>query len=263
MARPNSTTASHAAVNQASSNQPAIAALVEFAAQRSGIDPRDYGFDPNGRKAYKDEVRAISADLRRFREALKIAAAEGVTDADVIAEAPHAFSGRLEWKSHKAKHYRQTDPSKYGGTHKGGTVVSEIDVWGWEYCTGQYFPTEYRKAAATLLEYAIRRVRQARPPETADRITTIAQLKALNERNGGCWFGRSEMRFFGTSIESGIIRNEYFITRDKRGFAESAGYGYTIRHFDNEGNIKRNVGELAEYDSKCEALNALRKSEGK
>src|SRR5258705_1633321 len=127
----------------------------------------------------------------------------------------------------------------------------------WHYCTGQYFPTEYRKAAATLLEAATRRVRQARPPEKAERITTIAQLRSLNERNGGCWFSRSTMKFHGTTIRSEINRGRYFIALDKRGVEESAGYGYTVRAFNDEGDITRDIGKLAEYDSKAEALGAL------
>ncbi|MDX6610945.1 MAG: hypothetical protein QOD75_131 [Blastocatellia bacterium] len=266
MAKPNSTTSPYEAVNtQDDGAQSAIGALIKFAAQRSGIERNNY-YSPwdtgetlrHGRRAFQQEQQSIRADLRRFREAIKIAAAEGVTDADVLAEAPHAFSGRLQWKSHKAKHYRQTDPAKYGGTHKGGTVISEIELWDWEYCAGQYFPTEYRKAAATLLEAAIRRVRQARPSETAEPITTISQLKALNERNGGSWFERSTMRFFGTRIESGIIRGGYFITSDKRGFEDSAGRGFTIRQFNDEGSVHSDVGDLAQYNSKDEALEALK-----
>ncbi len=169
------------------SDVPVIAALADFASQNSGIDPRNYfssWTDKNGYRAFKSEQRSISEDWRRFKSALMEAGAEGVTDADVLAEAPSAYSGRLEWHG------------------------------GWKYCTGQYFPTEYRKAAVVLLEYATNRVRQSRPKQSAT-IRTISDLKELNRKNGGCWFDRSTMRFFGTRIESGIIARKYFITSEQ------------------------------------------------
>jgi uncharacterized protein YukE len=227
---------------------PAIAALADFAAQRSGIDARSYFSaysDREGRKAFQEEQASISADLRRVREALNIAATEGVTDADVIAEAPQAFSGRLTWIACDVLTDKGLRPAPHGGT--------------WEYRTGQYFPTEYRKAAATLLEHAIRRVRQARPPETRERIAHINDLISLNERNGGCWFSRDTMRFHGTKIVSGIIRGEFFLTLDKRGFDESAGYGYNVRRFDSKGNIwSAHIEGLTDpFDTKAEAFKAI------
>lgn len=247
---------------------PAIVALCEFAAQRSGIDSRDYFSDwrdRNGRQAYQDEVKEISNQLRRFREALNVAAVEGVTDADV-AEAPHAYSGRLEWVTTTRNAAPEPCASckvKPGRLHLVACTGGDHRIEGyWSYCTGQYFCTEYRNAAATLLEYAIRRVRRARPKETAERITTIAQLKALAERNGSCWFERSTMRWHGTTIQSGIIQGAYFITLDKRGFEESDGYGYTVRTFDNDGSPRSTRfgargQRVGEFDTKGEALKVL------
>lgn len=216
----------------------AIAQLVAFAAQNSGIDPRNYfdnWGDKNGVKAFKDEQRSISEEWRRFKQALQVAAIEGVTDADVISEAPHAFSGRLEWKASR------------------NAPIAEGERW--EYCTGQYFPTEYRAAAATLLEYATRKVRQARPPTTQDRITSIAELKALNAKNGGCWFEPSTMRFFRTKIESGIIGGRYFITSEQQD--DDRPRNYTVRSFDTDGSIDT-VGKFHEHHTKADAMDALR-----
>lgn len=235
---------------------PAIAALVQFASQNSGLDPRNYASDWRDRAgiaALRSEQRAISADYARFREALASAKAEGVADADIIAEAPNAFSGRLEWKTQKAITSRMTDPAKFGGSQKGGIVKSEIEVGDWSYCTGQYFPTEYRKAAATLLESAIRRVRGNRP-KAKGMPRTMAELKALNEANGGCWFGKSEMRFFGTKIESGIIGPCYFLTSEQ---PPHGARKFSVRSFDAEGGIDT-IGEFCTYRSRSEAMTALR-----
>jgi hypothetical protein len=280
MAIRNSTTQPHAAVNNPS-EQPAIAALIAFAAQRSGIDRNNY-YSPwdsvqslrNGLQAFKEEHRDIRADLKRLREALSIAAVEGVTDADLVAESPHAYSGRLSWIVGEARCRCSYAPpvSKHsweahysGKAHETCGNLYRLEAVGvpyWSYCAGQYFPTEYRKAAVKVLEAATRRVRQARPPETAERITSVAQLRDLNERNGGCWFSRSTMRFHGTTIQSGIIHGEYFLTLDKRGFDESAGYGYTVRTFNSEGDVRTSAlgnrsQQVGSFDSKREALDAL------
>jgi len=276
MAIRNSTTLVRQPVNNAG-EQPAITALIKFVTQRSGIESSNY-YSPwdrgetlsDGLRAFRQEQRDIRKDLARFRKALSVANAEGVTDADVIAEAPHAYSGRLEWIEgravcgckYSAPVSNHTWEAHYSGKvcDKCGWVAYRLeptDGGVWHYCSGQYFPTEYRKAAATLLEAATRRVRQARPAQTSECITTIAQLRALNESNGGCWFSRSTMKFHGTTIQSEIIQGRYFITLDRKGFEESACYGYTVRAFNDQGRITRDVGTLAEYDSKAEALGAL------
>ena len=243
---------------------PAIAALAELAAEPSGLDPAVY-YDPedykyaardwDGRKAYRLAQREVSNDLKRFRNALNIAANEGVTDTDVLAEAPHAYSGRLQYKASKAKHKRQTDPAKFGGTHKGGTVWSEVEVWQWEYSAGQYGPLEYRTAAAVLLEYATNRVRRSRPSEAQEHITTIAQLRALAQRNGSHWFDRGTMRFFRTKIESGVIKGHYFITSEQSD--DDRPRNFTIRSFDKEANIDT-IGDFNKHRTKGDALEALR-----
>lgn len=225
----------------------AITQLVAFAAQNSGIDPRNYFSDwrdANGRKAYQTECRDISADWRRFKKALLIAASEGVTDADVVAQAPHAFSGRLEWRE-------LSEPQKAIEAKAANGAPGAY----WDYCTGQYFPTEYRKAAATLLDYATRAVRQSRPPEKR-QIETISQLRALNEKNGGCWFTPDTMRFFKTKIETGIIDGQYFVTSDASGFGDSSPRKFTIRSFDAEGSVDT-VEEFNKFDTLNDALAAL------
>ena len=68
---------------------------------------------------------------------------------------------------------------------------------------------------------------------------SIAELKALNEKNGGCWFGRGEMRFFGTKIESGILRGHYFISAN----SHHGPRAYTVRSFNDEGDVEA-VGDF-------------------
>lgn len=220
--------------NYNATQHPAIAALVAFAAQNPGLDYRNYG----SASSYRSDSRSITAALKRFTEALEECDQLGVTDADVIAEAPHAFSGRLEW----AQANRSVDENG----------VRFPAVSRWDYCTGQYFPTEYRNAAATLLEYAARSKRRSRPKE--DKMPrTIEELKALNRENGGCWFEKSTMRFFGTWIQTGVIRGCYFITSEQPPHGRRA---FTVRQFDSEGNVST-VGTLCGHATLQDARDAI------
>lgn len=229
-------------------NNPAIAQLCAFAAQNSGIDFANYG----NRASFASESRSISKSWREFKDALVIAGAEGVSDADVIAEAPHAYSGRLEWV-HGFERFHTPHVCRLCSTHKDEHAEAH-----WSYCTGQYFPTEYRNAARVLIEYATRRVRQARPPQT-QKVETIAELKALNERNGGCWFDPPSMRFFGSRIESGVIRGRYFVSSEQR--EDNEPRRFTIRSFDEKGSVDT-VGEFHSFDTKRDALAAIPRGEG-
>jgi len=191
-----------------------------------------------GTIAYRQEVRSIGADWKRFKLALATAAAEGVTEIQVIDESRRAYSGRLEWISKdylREKHGLNTDYAPR-----------------WEYTPGQYFPTEYRKAAASVLEAAIRAARQARPPQVR-KVESIAALKRLNEANGGCWFDAGSMEFFGTRIESDIIRGSFFITSEQ---PPHGARKYSIRSFDEQGSVET-VGNFCAFASKEDALAAL------
>lgn len=227
---------------------PVIVALADFAAQNSGIDYRNYystWADKDGIRAYRADSREISKAWGEFKRFLQVAAADGVTDAHVIEAGQRAFSGRLTWKIEPAKIHRKTA--------KGGEVVTAETRGRWDYCTGQYFPTEYRRAACAVLDEAIRAVRRSRP-ERRRVVTTIAELKELNAENGGCWFKPGEMRFFGTRIESGIVAGHYFVT------SELAPHGprkYSVRSFDESGSIDT-VGEFNSHRSKADAKAALR-----
>jgi hypothetical protein len=103
-------------------------ALAAFAAKRPGLDPRDYissWSDTEGRKAYAAEVRSITKDLHHARALLTAVRLSSITEAQLV-EAFRAFSGRLSWDGQRL-----------------------------DYCTGQYYPTEYRKAVCAVLASAL------------------------------------------------------------------------------------------------------------
>ena len=98
-------------------------ALESYAKQRPGLEFANYG----DVSAYRSESRAITKDLHNALELLSaVSWRDSITGDDIIKAAESAFSGRLSF------------------TQEGDTLTIE-------YCTGQYFPTEYRKAICAVL----------------------------------------------------------------------------------------------------------------
>ena len=111
--------------------QRCLRALLVFAAQNPGFEWCNYssGDWKRSRAAYLGDSRPVQRQLREIR-ALKWRFA-GIPDSAIQEASRRAFSGRLS--------FRESD--------KGVAV---------DYCTGQYWPTEYRKAALAVLKEAIR-----------------------------------------------------------------------------------------------------------
>ena len=113
-----------------------IDALNTFVRQRAGLEFGNYG----DVTSYRAEQRAITRDRHDYRVLRAAVVAHDTLDADALLEASrHACSGRLTLKDNSA---RYEDGSPY-------------HVFGVAYCTGQYFPTEYRKAACAVLSRAL------------------------------------------------------------------------------------------------------------
>jgi hypothetical protein len=111
--------------------QAIIDALYQFINQRPGLEPGNYirdWRDTEGRRAYNQEARSITRDLQTARLLLRqIELREISFPAEkIIAAARHSYSGRLSIN------------------------VAENGAVSIDYCTGQYFPTEYRKAVCAL-----------------------------------------------------------------------------------------------------------------
>lgn len=191
-------------------------ALERFIKGRAGLDPADYGTGREGWSAYQSEARNITKDRSRAIRALT--EARGLTPArpELFERAFTAFSGRLSWDG-EALHY----------------------------CTGQYRPTEYRKAAASVLESycaAWRAADSVANPRTY-AYTDMADVRAANEATGGHWFERGTMRFFNTRICSRLIAGKRFITSE-RGPDERT--RYTIREARPDGSIDT-IGEFQQF----------------
>jgi hypothetical protein len=93
-------------------------ALRAFIAQRPGIEPGNYGSWAD----YRQESREVTEDRHHAEIMLRHCELSGITAEQILAQA------------------------RYRMTIENGRI---------DYCTGQYFPTEYRKAVCRLLASAL------------------------------------------------------------------------------------------------------------
>jgi hypothetical protein len=117
-----------------------LSALRAFINQRSGIEFGNYG----DVKAFRAEQRGIQKDRREALELLRAVELSDGIDADALLKASRsAYSGRLTIKEVKGGY---SDPKDR--TYRDSMI--EID-----YACGQYFVTEYRRAACAVLASAL------------------------------------------------------------------------------------------------------------
>lgn len=78
------------------------------------------------------------------------------------------------------------------------------------------------------------------------RFGSIEEVIAANEALGHCWFAASSMVFFGTLIETGLIRGRYFITSDDDMRGQDR--RFTVREAAADGSVST-VGDLRAYET--------------
>lgn len=218
---------------------------------RPKLDKADYGCAPghtrargdwrNAWRAYNQELNGIRADGKRAR--LALAEARSLTPAkpELLLDAFRAFSGRLQWKPYPA-----CDIKRDNGHEESGYL---------EYCTGQYFPTEYRKAAAAVLESYIADWRQwyAREHPREFVYHTIEDVIRANKSIGNHWFDPDTMRFFRTRLGQELYAGKYFITSEQ---GPSGVRKWSIRVACVDGTIDT-LGEFQAYHSTSAARYAV------
>ena len=141
-----------------------VAALDAFIRQGPGLEFGNYG----DWTAYRSELRSIGKDLQHARALLRYVEWHDSITADMILDA--AKSGRL-------------------------SIVVEGDKVRIDYCTGQYWPTEYRPAVCRLLSSVIWHWMRENAPVDAGSIDKFSNLQ-----NVGPWIRKQASREFGTSI---------------------------------------------------------------
>ena len=136
-------------------NSLILDALYTYAHKRPCLDFADYG----NCSSYRSESRAITRDLHDARELLAAFKWRTITDEQLLSAMNSAFSGRLAWDSEKQK---------------------------LNYCTGQYWPTEYRKAVCAVLATSLWAYWRE-PDSTGDSIRKTAK-RELSRGVYNRWF---------------------------------------------------------------------------
>jgi len=107
--------------------QTLVAMLYKFAGQRPGLEYGNYG-DP---VAYRAELRSITKDLGEAKKLLRfIELRDSITADDILQACESAYAGRL-------------------------SIKRDSDKFLLDYTTGQYWPTEYRRAVCAVCASAI------------------------------------------------------------------------------------------------------------
>lgn len=136
-------------------------ALAAWIRQRPGLDPRDYGENGSG---YRSEARRIARDKNDAETLLQaVRWRDNISADDLLKASKEAFSGRLTITIEKTQYTAKTCPGKPCGAdcdHVGEPVNVKLD-----YCTGQYWPTEYRAAVAAICARAIWEWQRASMPK--------------------------------------------------------------------------------------------------
>lgn len=137
-----------------------LQALSVFIKSRPGLEFGNYG----DASAYRSELRGITKDRHHAEELLaSVGWRESITAEQLIEAAKHAFSGRLSITL----------------TPTGGAVV--------DYCAGQYYPTEYRRAVCAVLSSALWDYFRANGADTGDAVRKAAK-RELSRSVANRWF---------------------------------------------------------------------------
>ena len=165
------------------SKQNLLTALRTFARQRPGLEFGNYG----DWKAYRAEMRSITRDLQHAQELLSaVAWRDSITTESIMLAAKHSFSGRLE-------------------------ITRDGDSFKLDYCTGQYFPTEYRRAVCSVLSSALWdyfRDNMPAPDGTIKKSSGVGTFRTEYETDSygglsaGDYLRRTARRELGRSIAS-------------------------------------------------------------
>lgn len=155
--------------------QDIMHALAAFVAQRPGLEYANYG-DP---KSYRAEMRSITRDRHDYDILAAAVACFSITADDLIKASRGAYSGRLTIKEEGDRR----------------VTVS--------YCTGQYFPTEYRKAACAVLVQALwNYARECMPDPTLHHNTETGEtVNLFDGLLAGDWLRRYFRWEFGARLQ--------------------------------------------------------------
>lgn len=157
-----------------------VSALGAWIRQRPGLEPGNYD-----RAGYISESRRITRQKHDAERLLDEAIRTGPHTDEAWRDAFRAFSGRLAWDSDKAIGPKDTACGRLS------------------YCTGQYWPTEYRAAAAAVLASLLWAHMREAMPEPSEII-----VRECSKWNGQTWVKGCTVGTYATEAEADAARGE-------------------------------------------------------
>ena len=157
-----------------------VTVLYTWINQRPGLEFANYG----DVSSYRSELRSITRDRADALQLLRaVELRDSITADDLIAAFPRAYSGRLSISE---------------GVNKKGEPCAVLD-----YCAGQYFPTEYRKAACAVLASVLwDRARADMPAPDGKAMRHGYETETYQGKSAGDWLRSYFRRQFGRGIAS-------------------------------------------------------------
>ena len=153
-----------------------IEGLYAFVAQRPGMDPRDY----DTYASYRSLSRDVTRD-RHIAERLigAIAWRASITAEDIVDASRRAYSGRLEitqgYRVNGEGFVTSIDAAQERARGYLPLIVTIESAIKIDYCTGQCWPTEYRKAVCAVCAQCLWSYWRANGYETGDAIRKQAR----------------------------------------------------------------------------------------
>ena len=138
--------------------QTIIDALNAWVSQRPGLDYGNYG----DLSAYRSEMRSIGKDLQHARALIDYVAWHDSITAEMILKAADN-GGRL-------------------------SIVVDGESVRIDYCTGQYWPTEYRPAVCRLISSVIWHWMRANDPRRSGEMIRKTASRELGTSIARRWF---------------------------------------------------------------------------
>lgn len=211
---------------------PAVLDAIEkFIKAKPGLDPRNYGTVAEAdRRGYRNEANRISHDRAKALTALSVAR-EIKPYGDALEHAfKYVYSGSLSWTEDALA-----------------------------YCTGQYFPTEYRVAARAVLSEYVHAAKfwRAEVTRQSERVArgpfeTVEAIADANQAIGHHWFDADARRFFHSKTYDEVYGGFVFVSSER---SPNGSRQYSVRRADTFGAI-RTLDEFGEHTT----LRAARKA---
>ena len=156
--------------------------------------------DTAGRAAYRAEVRSIGKDLQHARQLLRAVELSSITGED-LAESFRAHSGRLSLQYRAGKVMQWVNVSDLPADYP----FADDSQFRLDYCTGQYWPTEYRRAACAVLASALWAHKRDHCMPTGELVHNSETGETFERYNGmraGDYIRAKFRREFGRAIAS-------------------------------------------------------------